>query len=63
MQNRVANLNLQNSAISTLVQTVGQALQTVGANIIRHFDHLEEGGLTGFCPFALPYLVMFICWY
>ena len=63
MQSQVANLNRQNSAIKDSVQTVGQALQTVGADIICNVDHLEEGGLIGFCLAAFLYLVMFICWY
>ena len=63
MQSRVAVLNRQNTAIEDSVQNVGHALQTVGTDIVRHVDYLEEGGLIGFCVTFVLYLIMFICWY
>ena len=63
MQKRVAEAVRQNADIKTSVQAVRHVLKTVGTDIVRHVDHLEEGGLIGFCVTFALYLIMFICWY
>ena len=63
MQNRVAEAVRENADIKTSVQAVRHVLKTVGTDIVRHVDHLEEGGLIGFCVTFALYLIMFICWY
>ena len=63
MQKRVAEAVRQNADIKTSVQAVRHVLKTVGTDIVRHVDFLEEGGIIGFCVTFVLYLIMLICWY